>query len=178
MESEIRAQFEAFGKTGLPLDHVNAHNHLQLHPTVLNLILKAGCEHGMKAIRLPFEPPLLSWRASRRSLASRLATGLFLRPWIAHMRSRLTRARLHSNDYVFGLLDSGAMTAERTIQILSRLPEGVTEIYFHPATRRCPEIERALPGYWHEQEFAALINPAVKHALEKLGVRRIAFSDL
>jgi hopanoid biosynthesis associated protein HpnK len=178
LESEIRAQFEAFGKTGLPLDHVNAHNHLQLHPTILNLILKAGCEHGLKAVRLPYEPPILSWRASRRSLASRLATGIFLRPWIAHLKGRLTRARLHFNDYVFGLLDSGAMTAERTLQILSRLPEGVTEIYFHPATRRCPEIERALPGYWHEQEFAALINPAVKHALEKLRVRRIAFSDL
>jgi hopanoid biosynthesis associated protein HpnK len=178
LELEIRAQFEAFGKTGLPLDHVNAHNHLHLHPTILNLILKAGGEHGLKAIRLPFEPPFLSWRASRKSLVSRLATGLFLRPWTTHMRSRLTRARVHFNDYIFGLLDSGAMTAERTLRILSRLPEGVTEIYFHPATRRCPEIDRTMPEYRHEQEYAALISPAVKLALEKLGVRRIAFSDL
>ena len=35
-EAEIRAQFRAFHATGLPLDHVNAHNHYHLHPTILS----------------------------------------------------------------------------------------------------------------------------------------------
>ena len=178
LESEIRAQFNAFRRTGLPLDHVNAHNHMHLHPTILDLALKVGSGHGLRAVRLPYEPPLGSWNATRSALVSKLATGLFLFPWTARMRSRLRRARLHFNDYVFGLFDSGCMSAERTIQILRRLPEGVSEIYFHPATSRCPEIERLMPCYRHEEEFAALTSPAVKLAVEKLGVQRIAFSDL
>ncbi len=40
VEQEIRAQFEAFAATGLPLDHVNAHKHYHLHPTVA---FEAGC---------------------------------------------------------------------------------------------------------------------------------------
>ncbi len=32
LEAEIRAQFEAYRVTGLPLDHVDAHNHLHYHP--------------------------------------------------------------------------------------------------------------------------------------------------
>ena len=42
LEREIRAQFEAFVKTRLRLDHVNAHNHMHLHPTILSIVLKLG----------------------------------------------------------------------------------------------------------------------------------------
>ena len=39
---EIRAQFERFRATGLGLDHVNAHKHMHLHPTVGRLMLDIG----------------------------------------------------------------------------------------------------------------------------------------
>ena len=38
MRAEIRAQFEAFRSTGLNLDHVNAHKHFHLHPSILSAI--------------------------------------------------------------------------------------------------------------------------------------------
>jgi len=41
LEAEIEAQFSAFAATGLPLDHVNAHKHFHLHPTVTSMILVA-----------------------------------------------------------------------------------------------------------------------------------------
>ena len=50
LEVEIRAQFEAFQKTGLRLDHVNTHNHMHLHPTVLSLLLRIGREYGMDVL--------------------------------------------------------------------------------------------------------------------------------
>ncbi len=178
LEAEIRAQFEAFRKTELPLDHVNAHNHLHLHPTVLDLTLRIGEEYGLSAVRLPFEPALCSWRASRSSLLSRLVTGFFLSPWTARTKRRLARAHVNFNDYVFGMFDSGAMTVERTLRILECLPEGLSEIYFHPACRRCPEIDRTMPGYKYEEELVALTSPAVRLTLERLGVRRTAFSDI
>ena len=39
---EIEAQFAAFAATGLALDHVNAHKHFHLHPTIAGMILKIG----------------------------------------------------------------------------------------------------------------------------------------
>jgi hopanoid biosynthesis associated protein HpnK len=78
IEAEIRAQFLAFQETGLLLDHVNAHNHMHLHPTVLGLILKVGREFGLRAMRVPYEPVFPSWRASRRGLVSKLAGWMFL----------------------------------------------------------------------------------------------------
>jgi len=42
LAAEIAAQFADFSATGLKLDHVNCHNHMQLHPTVAGLILDIG----------------------------------------------------------------------------------------------------------------------------------------
>ena len=39
LAAEIRAQFEAFRRTGLTLDHANAHRHMHLHPTIGRLLL-------------------------------------------------------------------------------------------------------------------------------------------
>ena len=178
LEAEIRAQFEAFGKTGLALDHANAHNHMHLHPTVLGLLLKVGKEYGLKAVRVPNEPPLRSWKASRKALWPRLSSWLFLYPWTALMKRRLGRAGLRCNDFLFGMTDSGAMTAGLTLRLIGNLPAGITEFCFHPATRRCAELDQTMPLYRHEDELRALTSESLLQALKAAGVRRIAFSDI
>ncbi len=178
LKAEIRAQFEAFRKTGLPLDHVNAHNHMHLHPTVLGLILTVGREYGLRAVRVPYEPLLPSWRASKASFTQRLAAWAFLFPWTALMKRRLRRAGVRFNDFVFGLHDSGRLYPDLVIRLLQHLPEGVTEIYFHPASRRCPEIDRTMADYQHERELETLTSPFVRDAVVASGASRLAFSDL
>jgi predicted glycoside hydrolase/deacetylase ChbG (UPF0249 family) len=59
LEAEIRAQFRAFAATGLTLDHVNAHKHFHLHPTLLTLMLRVGRDFGMRVVRYPYEPTRL-----------------------------------------------------------------------------------------------------------------------
>jgi hopanoid biosynthesis associated protein HpnK len=178
LEAEIRAQFEAFARTGLLLDHANTHNHLHLNPRILELILRVGSEFGLKAIRVPNEPALSSWRATGKGLAGRTTAWVLLAPLIAHMKRRLRRARISGNDFIFGMADTGAMTAERVQRFLKYLPDGVTEIYFHPATRRCLEIDRTMPEYLHEEEYKALTSSRLMDAFESEGIRRIAFCNL
>jgi chitin disaccharide deacetylase len=178
IESEIRAQFDAFGDTGLSLDHVNAHNHFHLHPTVFNLLLKVGRDYGLKSVRFPNEPPVVSWRCSKKGLGSKLANHLFLAPWMCLMKKRLLNAHLRFNDFIFGMANSGAMTMDLVLQFLGYLPEGVTEIYFHPSKRRCPQIDRTMPDYRHEEEFDALVSTRLREEFQTLSIQRIAFSDL
>jgi chitin disaccharide deacetylase len=178
LEAEIRAQFEAFCKTGLALDHVNAHYHMHLHPTVIRLLLKVGREYGLKAVRLPNEPPLRSWKASGKQFFPRFATWTFLSPWMGLMKYMLRRSCIRCNDFIFGMADSGSMTLDRALGILQNLPSGVTEIYFHPAVRRCPEIDGTMPNYKHEEEFKCLTSETLRRAFQTFGIQRIAFSDL
>jgi hypothetical protein len=64
------------------------------------------------------------------------------------------------------------MTAGRVRRLLGVLPEeaalGDVEIYFHPAARRDALIGRLMPGYDHEGEMAALLDPGVRAALRAL----------
>jgi len=177
LKAEIRAQFAAFKATGLPLDHVNAHHHMQLHPTVLGLILEVGREYGMRAVRLPYEPMLASWQAARSEFLRRLLWWCFLAPWAAVLRVRLKAAGIGSNHYIFGMNDTGRMDQGRVLRILAKLPGGVSEIYFHPATSDWPGRDPAVDPRTLVEELKALTSCAVAQAIRSSRVPCGAFGD-
>ncbi|HEY7890274.1 MAG TPA: hopanoid biosynthesis-associated protein HpnK [Steroidobacteraceae bacterium] len=166
LEAEIRAQFRAFAESGLPLDHVNAHKHFHLHPTLLEMLLRIGSEFGVPAVRLPREP---AWVARRSGAIAGPAVAGLLCPWLAIMRRRLRAARIAHNDYVFGISDSGSMDEARLLEILAKLPDGVTEIYLHPAVQSGAAIAPSMAGYRHADELAALLSPRVRAAVSACG---------
>ena len=178
LETEIRAQFEAFRATGLAFDHVNAQCHYHLHPTILSLILQIARDYGRPPIRIPHEPFLPSWRGTHENVRGRLTNAVFLSPFLRLMKARLRAAGVGHNDHVFGFNDTGRMTQERVLGFLGQLPPGTTEMYFHAATRRWPGIAADLARYQLEDEFAALISPRVADAVQASGAERVAFRDL
>src|SRR5262249_7325680 len=102
-----------------------------------------------------------------------------LAPWMAVLRRRLRRHGIRTNDIVLGLGASGAMDEATVLRLLELLPPRcVAEMYFHPATRRSPEIERTMPNYRHQDELAALTSPGFRRALERLAIRPMTFGDL
>ncbi len=170
---EIRAQFEAFRATRLRLDHVNAHKHMHVHPTVARMIIEIGRDYGMMSVRLPCEPvePL------RAAFPDETHSAPLYQPWIGRLRRRLQRAGLFVNDSLFGLAWTGGMVEGRLLRLLPHLPRGVSEIYFHPATGRSAALSAAMPDYRHEEEFAALLSPAAKSLVAELGIRLGGYSD-
>ncbi len=159
---EIRAQFLAFRATGLELDHVNAHKHFHLHPTLLRLICDIGEEFGLRAVRVPQEP---LWFA-HASGAAALTGALCLRPWLALMRRSLEARGLIHNDQVFGIACSGALNEATLLAILAQLPPGATEIYLHPQleTRGAGAADPP-DGCRGAEELQALTSPRVRAAL-------------
>ncbi len=178
LEAEIRAQFERFRGTGLPLDHVDGHCHMHLHPIVLKILLRVGREQGLRAIRVPREPALPSWRAARSRLAGRLGASLFLRPWLTLMRRRVRRAGLLSNDWVLGMSDDGRMDAAWLLRAIESLPDGVTEIGFHPAVRDFDRSDPLTRTYLRTEELRALTSPEVAAALRRRNIVRTTFGEL
>ena len=171
LASEIRSQFSAFRKTGLRLDHANAHKHMQMHPTVGRFIIEVGREFGLPAIRIPREPA----GPMARSGTGVGWGGRALNAWSAGLRRRAVRAGLQVNDHVFGIAWSGHMTRERLLRLLPNLPDGLSEIYFHPAATRDGRLQHLMPGYEHEAELAALLDPAVRAAFDDAGVERTGY---
>jgi hopanoid biosynthesis associated protein HpnK len=174
LAAEIRAQFEAFRAAGLALDHVNAHKHMHLHPTVARLIVEIGRDYGMRAVRLPAEPRAPLREAFPGEPLASAPPGFA----VAALQRRLRRARLACNDHLFGIRWSGRMSEDRILGLLPHLPEGVSEIYFHPAAEATPAVRAAVPGYRPTEELAALVSPVVRCRIEELGIRLVGYGDL
>jgi len=161
LAAEIRAQFAAFAATGLTLDHANAHKHMHLHPTVGAMMIRIGQKFGLPAIRIPAEPPAVM-------TACGAAVGFgdrALYQWTRLLRHRARRAGLRMNDHCFGLAWSGQMTAERIHRLIPNLPEGESEIYFHPAAGRDAALDALMPAYQNEAELAALCDHGIRDQL-------------
>jgi hopanoid biosynthesis associated protein HpnK len=172
MRAEIRAQFEAFGATGLKLDHVTAHKHFHLHPSILSAVIEWAKEFGAPAVRAPIEPRSV---LARVEAAGPRLSALAHAPLARVQRARLRRAGIDAPDQVFGLAWSGAMTEERLSGLIAHLPEAITEIYTHPATSSA--FAGAASGYRYEEELAALTSPELRRQIAAAGVASGGFSD-
>ncbi|MEO9131436.1 MAG: hopanoid biosynthesis-associated protein HpnK [Sphingomonas sp.] len=170
LAAEVEAQFAAFAATGLKLDHVNAHKHFHLHPTIASAILSTGKRYGMKSVRAPIEP---------RDVLAKIepGTGGFdvARLWALLVRKRMRAAGMSVPDQVFGLAWSGALDAARLRGLIANLPDGLTEIYAHPATDDA--YRGHAPGYAYRAELAALIDPLAREAISRDGIERGCFAD-
>jgi hopanoid biosynthesis associated protein HpnK len=158
LAAEIAAQFDAFAATGLTLSHADAHKHMHLHPTVGALLLREGKRHGLARVRVPAEPP-----AVMRSLGAPQGAGArAMHLWSRVLRRQVRAAGMAAPEAVFGLAWSGHMTEARVSGLLTALPEGDVELYFHPAARRDAALAALMPDYEHTAELAALLSPALR----------------
>jgi hopanoid biosynthesis associated protein HpnK len=167
--AEIRAQFEAFRATGLPLDHVNAHHHFHLHPTVQRIILRVARDYGVRAVRVPGEPrrsaglpALEAWLASRQA---------------RRLRQRLRQSRIAANDAIFGERRSGRMTGERLHEAIAALPLGISELYLHPVARPWRQGDPWPPDYDGVGELRGLLDPLVRESIAARGIRLATFAE-
>jgi len=171
LRAEIQAQFAAFAATGLTLDHVNAHKHFHLHPTIAGLIVEIGKAYGVKGARVPLEPQAVLERIEPHKSSGVAA---LTAPFARGLRRRFRRAGIAAPDSVFGLAWSGAMTRARLKGLIEHLPDGLSEIYLHPATG---PYAGSAPGYQYAGELEALTDPGMPAMLAAKSIRTGGFGD-
>jgi len=171
LKAEIQAQFAAFAATGLMLDHVNAHKHFHLHPTIAQLMMETGKSYDVKGARVPLEP-----QSVLASIEPRKASGVvtLTAPFARGLQRRFRKAGIATPDSVFGLAWSGAMTTARLKGVIENLPDGLSEIYMHPATGAYPGCA---PGYRYAVELEALTEPGLPGLLAAKAIRTGGFVD-
>ncbi len=129
-------------------------------------------------MRVVHEPALRSWRAVGCGLGQRVGNWLLHLAGARLMKRRLRAAGVAYNDALFGLNDSGRMNRGRLLGFLERLPEGVTELYCHPATRRWAGRFTPRRDYACVEEFEALTDPEVAATIRRNGIATIPFARL
>lgn len=160
LEYEIRAQFERYLDLGLPLDHVDGHHHLHMHPVVFEIVQRCLEEHRVPLVRLVREE-----RAAAPADTSPLADVVPAIFWLlaGHHRRGLGEG-VASTDRVWGLRATGRLDVALLVELISRMTAGTIELYAHP--RRDTEQGR--------REEQALCSPAVREALRRAGYELVS----
>ena len=166
LRREIHAQFEKFRATGLPLDHVNGHLHLHLHPAVFKILMADAAQLGLARLRLTFDPLRLNLRLAAGHFAYRALHAAIFHPLAARARSALSRQGIRHTDAVFGLLQNARVDEAYVSRLLPHLPAGDSELYCHPSLDES------------KHEFDALISPRVRDQIRQLGIQLIRYQDL
>lgn len=164
--AEIAAQFEKFRATGLPLDHVNGHLHLHLHPTVFKILMDHAEEWKIERMRLTWDPFWLNARLASGRWAYRVLHAVIHTLLSRRARPALQTRMIKHTTAVFGLLQSDRVDEDYITRLLPLLPPGDSELYSHPS----------LDQFKHE--FDALISARVRALVSKLGITRVRYQDL
>lgn len=170
---ELRAQFDRFAATGLPLSHVDGHLHMHIHPTVFNLLLPLAEQHEARGIRLPRDDVRFALSYDRQQAGIKItwaiAFGLLCR-WCLH---RLRHYRLVATHRVYGLMQTGRMEEAYVVKLLRRLNVPTAEIYFHPAVGLVREALGPNPG-----DLATLLSPVVRQTIRECDLHLTTYSAL
>jgi hopanoid biosynthesis associated protein HpnK len=166
LRAEIHAQFEKFHATGLPLDHVNGHLHLHLHPTIFKILMHDADKLGIRHLRLTRDCLSRSRRMTSGRWFYRISH-VAIYEWLSgRAREPLRQRGIQHAQITFGLLQTAHVDEDYILKLLPELPDGDSELYSHPSLGR------------FKHEFDALVSPRVKETISKLGIRLIRYQDL
>jgi len=166
LHDEMAAQFEKFRATGLPLDHVNGHLNIHLHPTVFAILMANAEKWGVRHLRLTCDPLRLNLKLASGQLAYRFSHALIYRLLSWRARAVLRRKNIRHTVRVFGLLQSARVDEAYVEKLLPLLPPGDSELYSHPS------LDEFKP------EFDALVSPRVKELVAQQKIQLIRYQDL
>jgi chitin disaccharide deacetylase len=166
LRAEIHAQFDRFRATGLPLDHVNGHLHLHLHPVVFGILMEDSEKLGIRHLRFTRDCMARSNRMTQGRWLYRISHAA-IHAWLSsRAREPLRQRGIRHAQITFGLLQDSHVDEDYVLKLLPELPPGDSELYSHPS----------LDEFKHE--FDALVSPRVKEQIEKLGIGLIRYQDL
>ena len=166
LRDEIHEQFARFRCTGLPLDHVNGHLHMHLHPTIFQILMQDAEKLGIERLRLTSDPLRLNARLARGRWGYRLLHAGIFALLGSRVRPVLRARGIRHTRQVFGLLQHANVNEEFILRLLPALPPGDSELYSHPS----------LDDF--RNEFDALTSPRVRAGIQMLGIQLIRYQDL
>lgn len=178
IETEARAQINQFLATGLQPTHLDTHLHTHIHPVVLRIVARLAREFKIPYVRASVEPFWPSVRCDRQRLLRKLSRSIIFGTFGARSRRQLRRHGLHTADRAVGVLDPGHLTEEFIACYLRHMPDGLTEIFFHPAVETSASSRECQPGYQHAEELRALCSSKVRRLIEAQDARLTSFREL
>ena len=168
LQLEFTAQLESVLELGLPLTHLDAHQHLQLWPSVCRVVLDLAIAFDIPAVRVP-----------RFRSINPVGLGVTLLGW--RLARAAGRAGLRFPRDAVGIECAGRLDEQRLPKVLARLAarhQPAVELTVHPGEGDDVDRSRYHWGYRWEDELAALVGPVARRAVVSAGFTLATYADL
>jgi hopanoid biosynthesis associated protein HpnK len=168
---ELDAQITRVFERGLPVSHLDGHQHVHMMPGVSGIVARLAEKHGIRAVRFPREA-VRPYMLFDRGAAGRLLQQLVLNAFCT--AAETTGAA--QPDHFVGFFHGGRLSKANLLQVLATLPRtGVCELMCHPG-RPDPAGGYAHWHYRWQEELDALTDPEVAHWLRERRVELVSYA--
>lgn len=185
IRTELSAQFAWVADRGLPLTHVDSHQHIHMAPWLFAEIQTLARRFGIQRCRMTREPVLnfALWHRPMAVLRRRNPV-----KWAAlRLAGRRLRTDLKTPDAFLGIMYSGIMGVAELLRHLRALRTGLTyELSIHPALPIPADHPAAhmrgmrpfLTSSARHEELKAVTASAVKEYIQQHRIQLINYSHL
>lgn len=173
--AEWDAQIQKIMNTGLPVTHMDGHQHMHMWPHFYPIARDLAKKYHISCMRVPDEDVLfgmkdghiIRWAAKNGlSLLSRMH------------RPDLKKNHIRTNDHFFGMLYGGHLSPERFAKFILQTKPGITEIMCHPSADTRAMEDTFHWGYHGEDELAGLLADVNRELIEKKQISLISYRDV
>ncbi|MGN0951150.1 MAG: ChbG/HpnK family deacetylase [Mitsuokella sp.] len=174
VRQELAAQLSKVEGTGVPISHVDSHQHMHTLPGIIDIVLDLTKAAGIRAMRTPCTPVFAGHFGGLGQLVGRLGLSTLARlsAYKAKKRGILTP------NHFAGIVAGEAVSEKELLQVVEHLQPGTTEVMMHPGIHN--EILQQDSGWQHdfEEELRAITSKEVRQAMEKRKICPVNFRHL
>ena len=180
--AEASAQIRKIQSAGIAVSHIDTHKHTHLFPKILQPLLRAAANCGVRAVRNPFGPRLplrSSHLLARPGLWTRYAEVRILGAFAGKFREAVDREGFTTPDGTLGIVVTGALDETLFYAIARSIPEGTWEFVCHPGYNDADlQAGKTRLRESRETELRVLTLPAVREVLAQQGIELISYREL
>ena len=173
--TELNRQMAKIMELGLPVTHIDSHQHLHVLPPVWQMVKSLMKQYGIHRLRIPAES-----YGFKVLLANPVRMMGRNGPTLLAKKARREARHLGftTTDYFWGMVDGGNMNERNLAYIVGQLPFGVHEIMVHPGLHTALLSQTFTWGYHWQDEWHALVSPAMRERIRKHNIELISYGDL
>jgi chitin disaccharide deacetylase len=182
VHDEAAAQIQRLQSRGLSLSHVDCHMHSHILPVILRAVLTATREHGIRAIRNPFEP---AWAVAATHKSSSLrswnrsAQVTILRALRSQFLANVQRHGITTTSGTIGIAVTGLLDSNLLSRLVEAMQDGTWELVTHPGyndrdlSHATTELKQS-----RAVELELLTSPATLKLFRKRDIQLTSYREL
>lgn len=169
IEEEFRKQIEKVIESGIKPTHLDGHNHVHVHPRLINILVRLTKEYSIKYIRLPKES-WVHYTGFKRYIEKAVLN------CACCFDTLIVKDKLYVVDEFYGFSEGGNLTKERIEDILKKIRPGVSELMCHVGLDN--DDPPFLINYNWRNEYDSVVSYTKRQLNEEYGIKIISYGTV